>query len=142
MKSNVNILWILAVFCLVLCGVYTFWSLNDPDHGYVEWVGTVTLALSAILSAFIAFYLGMVYRHQGGELPEDTLTANIDDGDPEIGYFAPWSWWPITLVAAISVVILGVAIGGNFWLAFWGVPLVLVGLIGWVFEFYRGRHAH
>lgn len=144
MKSNIAILWILAVFCLMLSGVYTVWNLVDMDHGRVEWVGTVTLALSGILSAFIAFYLQLVERKQGGVLPEDSLAANIDDADPEIGMFAPWSWWPFTLVAAISVVIIGMAVGiqGNFWLAWFGVPLVVVSLVGWVFEFYRGRFAH
>ncbi|UCR89763.1 aa3-type cytochrome oxidase subunit IV [Mycetocola spongiae] len=144
MKSNINILWILAVFCFILCGVYTFWNLADAAHGRVEWVGTVTLALSGILSAFVAFYLRLVYKKQGGELPEDNIAANIDDADPEIGHFAPWSWWPIVLVGAISVVIIGMSIGqnGNFWLAWFGGPLVLVGIVGWVYEFYRGRFAH
>ena len=54
----------------------------------------------AVLSAFIAFYLGRVHREQGAELPEDRLDANIDDGDAELGFFSPWSWWPIMLAAS------------------------------------------
>ncbi|RLP78085.1 cytochrome c oxidase subunit 4 [Mycetocola tolaasinivorans] len=144
MKSNISILWILAVFCLVLSGVYTFWNIVDEAHGRVEWVGTVALVLSAILSGFIAFYLRLVYRKQGGELPEDNVAANIDDADPELGHFSPWSWWPFALVGGASVVIIGLAVGqeGNFWLSWFGVPLVVVSLVGWVYEYYRGRFAH
>ena len=48
------------------------------------------------MSVMIGFYVDRVYRSQGGELPEDTLTADIDDGDPEMGEFttvrAPYSF--------------------------------------------------
>ena len=47
------------------------------------------------MGILIAFYLGRVHNAQGGELPEDILTSDIDDGDPELGEFSPWSWWPI-----------------------------------------------
>ena len=53
----------------------------------------------------IAFYLGRVHRAQGGELPEDRLDANIDDGDAEQGHFSPWSWWPIMLASAAALMV-------------------------------------
>ena len=74
--------------------------------------------MSAILSAFIAFYLGRVHKAQGAELPEDRLDANIDDGDAELGFFSPWSWWPIVLAAGAALAFLGLAIG--FWLSLIG----------------------
>ncbi|MGO2665514.1 aa3-type cytochrome oxidase subunit IV, partial [Mycetocola reblochoni] len=83
MRSNTVILWVLAVFCLVVGAIYTVWNLIDPEYGRVEWAGTVTLTLTAVLAAFLAFYLELVQRKQGGTLPEDSLTADIDDGDPE-----------------------------------------------------------
>ncbi len=94
MRANAILFWILAIFFLLSAIVYTLWSLLDPMHMKVEWVGTVALTLSAILAAFIAFYVGRSHASQGGELPEDKLDANIDDGDPELGHFSPWSWWP------------------------------------------------
>lgn len=135
MRANTVILWLLAAYFFLAAGIYTFWSV--AANGEVEWAGTVTIALSGILAAFIAFYLGMVHKNQGGELPEDREDAVIDDGDPELGYFSPWSWWPILFAAAAAVVFTGLAVG--IWLMFIGVPLLLITLVGWVYEYYRGN---
>jgi hypothetical protein len=101
----------------------------------VEWVGTVGLTLTAVLAAFIAFYLGRSYRSQGGQLPEDRLDASIDDGDPEMGFFSPWSWWPIILGSAAALLFLGLAVG--VWIIAFGGALLVVALVGWVYEYYR-----
>ncbi len=126
MRANAILFWILAIFFLLSAIVYTLWSLLDPMHMKVEWVGTVALTLSAILAAFIAFYVGRSHASQGGELPEDKLDANIDDGDPELGHFSPWSWWPVAV---------------GFWICFIGVAFALVCIVGWVYEYYRGFFA-
>ncbi len=139
MKSNVVIFAILTVYFLLLASVYLAWNLIV--HGYVEWAGTLAIYLSAGLTAFISVFLGLTLRKQGGVLVEDRLDADIDDGDPEIGHFSPWSWWPMFLAFAIAVTVLGLCIGFNFWLTFLGAPLVLVGVIGWVYEYYRGNFA-
>ncbi|GHD40401.1 cytochrome c oxidase subunit 4 [Mycetocola manganoxydans] len=136
MKANVNLFWILAVFFTLVAGIYIFWT---TTAGRLEWAGATALTLSAVLAAFLGFYLNRVHRHQGGELPEDTLTANIDDGDPEMGHFAPWSWWPIFLAGGCALLMLGLAVG--YWIAFIAAPLVLIAVIGWTYEFYRGFHA-
>lgn len=140
MKSNIVIFWILAVFCLAADVLYTVWSLVDPMHGKVEWVGTIALGLSGILAAFIAFYIGRTYKAQGGELAEDRVDANIDDGDAEQGFFSPWSWWPVMLGAAAAIVFLGIAIG--VWISFIGAVIAVVSLVGWVYEYHRGYFAH
>ena len=141
MRTNANLMWILGVFFLLSAAAYTIWvgiTVNwDPDH--IEWVGTVTLTLSAILAFFIAFYIGRVHMAQGGELALDTLTADIDDDDPEIGHFSPWSWWPLVLGFGLAVVFLGLAVGA--WVAFIGAPLVLIALVGWNYEYYRNNFA-
>lgn len=80
-----------------------------------------------------------MHKEQGGELPEDRLDANIDDGDAELGFFSPWSWWPIVLAGGAALAFLGLAVG--FWITFIAVPLALIGLVGWVFEYYRGNFA-
>ena len=89
----------------------------------------------------IAVYLWLVQKKQGGVLIEDLDDSDIDDGDPEIGEFSPWSWWPLVLALSLSLVVLGLCIGFNFWLTFLSAPLVLIGVIGWVFEYYRGHFA-
>ena len=62
-----------------------------------------------------------------------------DDGDAELGFFSPCSWWPLVLAFAIGLSFLGLAVG--FWLTFCAVGLVLVALVGWVYEYYRGNFA-
>ncbi|WBU38720.1 cytochrome c oxidase subunit 4 [Homoserinibacter sp. YIM 151385] len=133
MRVNINLFWLLAVFFALADVAYIVWSLID--HGSVEWVGAVAIGLSAVLSVFLAFYLRLVRRSQGGELPEDRVDADIDDGDPELGHFSPWSWWPMVLAGALALVFLGMAVG--VWIALIGAPLVLIGIVGWNYEYYR-----
>lgn len=137
MKINIVLFWIIAVFMILALGAYVIW--NVLETGAVEWVGTVALALTGIFAGFIAFYLGMVHKAQGGALPEDLANSNIDDGDPEIGFYSPWSWWPVVLAGAAAIAFLGFAVG--IWITFIGAALVVVALVGWVFEYYRGYFA-
>jgi hypothetical protein len=136
-RVNTNLFWILAAFFWAADALYIVWNLID--NGGFEWVGTVAIGLSGILGAFIAFYVGATRRAQGGELPEDREDANIDDGDPEIGYFSPWSWWPMTVALGLALMFLGLAVG--VWISFIGAPIVLVAVIGWYYEYYRGNFA-
>ena len=137
MKTNIVVLSILAVYFGLLATVYTVWSLIAD--GALEWAGSLAIALSGVLSLLIAFFLQIQFKNQGGELPEDRLEANIDDGDAELGFFSPWSWWPVTLAAGAAIAFAGLAVG--FWVALYGLPLVLIGLVGWSYEYYRGYFA-
>ena len=137
MKTNIAVLWVLTVYFFILAAVYTVWSLIDG--GRVEWVGTLAIVLSGTLTVFIAFYLQVQLRNQGGELPEDRLDAEIDDGDPEIGFYSPWSWWPVVLAAGAAVTLLGLAVG--YWVSLFALPFVLIGIVGWTYEYYRGYFA-
>jgi disulfide bond formation protein DsbB len=135
MKTNINLFWVLAAFFALLAAVYVVWEIIAI--GRVEWVGAVAISLCAVLSVFIAFYLRLVYRNQGGELAEDRLDAEIDDGEAEQGFFSPWSWWPVALAGAAAIAFLGLSI--SFWIVAYAVPLALVALVGWVYEYYRGN---
>ena len=137
MKTNIAVLWVLTAYFYVLAAVYTVWSLIDG--GKVEWVGTLAIVLSGTLTVFIAFYLQVQLRNQGGELPEDRLDAEIDDGDTEIGFYSPWSWWPVVLAAGAAVTLLGLAVG--YWVSLFALPFVLIGIVGWTYEYYRGYFA-
>ena len=148
MRANANLFWILAAFFWVADAGYIVWNIVqyadtsgsalNPTRP-VEWVGTVGIALAGILSILIAFYLTMGRRAQGGELPEDRLDAEIDDGDPEVGFFSPWSWWPMVLALGAALVFLGIAVG--IWLCFIGAPLAFIAIIGWYYEYYRNNFA-
>ena len=143
MRTNVGLWWLLVGFFFLMATIYTIWSIiAHPDlewyHG-IEWVGTVALLFTSLMSALIAFYIGRVHKAQGGDLPEDTLTADIDDGDPELGEFSPWSWWPIVLASSAALAMIGLAIGT--WIMPIGIAVFLVAIVGWVFEYYRGHFA-
>ncbi len=139
MRANVNLLWILAGFFVVVSTAYTVWGLLDPKQHSVEWAGTFALGLCAVFVGFVAFYLSRVHSAQGGELPEDRLDSNIDDGDPEVGFFSPWSWWPILLAGSAALLFLGLAVG--VWISIIAVGIGLISLVGWVYEYYRGMFA-
>ena len=131
MRASVILFWILTGFFALSAGIYAYWTWIDEFQPGIEPAGTVALTLTAVLSAFIAFYLGRVHSAQGAELP--------DDGDAELGFFSPWSWWPIVLAGGAALGFLGLAIG--FWITFIAIPIVVISLVGWVYEYYRGNFA-
>ncbi|MBF4624463.1 cytochrome c oxidase subunit 4 [Clavibacter sp. VKM Ac-2872] len=137
MRANRNLFYVLAVFFVLAAAAYTTWHLID--QGTVEWVGTLAIALSGALAAFIGFFVARLYAAQNGELPEDRSDANVDDGDPELGFFSPWSWWPVILAAGAASVFLGLAVG--IWIAIIGGGLAIIALVGWTYEYYRGYFA-
>ncbi|MES2094928.1 MAG: cytochrome c oxidase subunit 4 [Actinomycetota bacterium] len=154
MNAQAKLFWILCGFFVAADILYVTWSIIQSNNGYitqlagtqgrgvtspVDWVGSVAIGLAAVLSAFLAFYLGRTNRSVGGLLPEDRLDANIDDGDPEQGFFSPWSWWPMMLAAGGALLFMGIAIG--VWIAFIGVAVTMISLVGWVYEYYRGNFA-
>jgi hypothetical protein len=111
-------------------GVITDWS---------EPVGPAALFLTAGLVGLIGGYLAVLSRRIDPR-PEDDPHAEIAEGAGELGEFAPYSWWPLAAAAGAATVFMGAAVG--WWLLYIGVGLGAVGLVGWVFEFYRGEHAH
>jgi len=139
MRANTNLFWILGGFFWLSDAAYIIWSLLGSQNHEVEWVGTVGMALAGVFSFFLAFYPGRTHAAQGGEGPSDLVDANIDDGDPEMGNFSPWSWWPFTLAFALSLVFLGFAVGT--WISFIGAPIVIVSVVGWYYEYYRNNFA-
>jgi hypothetical protein len=148
MRTNRNLFWILAAFFLLADVLYIVWHWLEYENATleaqapqspIEWVGAVAIGLSGVLSALIAFYVGAARRSQGGELPEDRLDAEIDDGDPEVGFFSPWSWWPMVLALGAALVFLGFAVG--IWICFIGAPIAFLAIIGWYYEYYRGNFA-
>ncbi len=143
MRSNIVIWWILTIFFAFLAVLYTMWNIiahpDLPPLRQVEWAGTLTLTCSAVMGAFVSFYLGRAHRAQGGEAPADILTADIDDADPEIGEFSPWSWWPLVLAASAAILVIGLAV--NLFLFPIGLLVFIVAIVGWVYEYYRGNFA-
>lgn len=150
MRTNARLFWLLTVFYILATIGYALVSIQEPYQGLetsnpalgelkLEIVGTAAIAMLAIMSAFIAFYLQKTARNQG-PVPEDNPTAKISDGDAEIGFFNAWSWWPFFLGLFGSITFASLAVG--WWLFFIGFPLGIIALIGFVFENSRGQYAH
>ena len=137
MKINARIFLILTVFYIIDTAGYVIWSFGS--NGKLEVIGTAAIAMLVFLSGFIAFYLYRTDKAQGS-VPEDQFEAKIEDGDAEIGFFAPWSWWPFLLGLFGAMAFASLAIG--WWLFFIAIPLALVAVIGFVFERSRGLFAH
>jgi hypothetical protein len=115
----------------VVYGVVTDWK---------EWVGVVGLFLSVAFCALLTAYLWVTARRID-ERPEDNPHAEVADGAGELGSFPPYSWWPFWAALAAAGAFTGLAVGG-WWLLLPSVGLAGFAIVGWVFEFYRGEHAH
>ena len=138
MNANRVLFWLLSGFFLVAAVIYSVW--NYLATGNLEIVGSLGILLSSVLAGFIAFYLNMINRSQRGRLLPEDADTDVDDADPEMGNFSPWSWWPFIIGSALFLVFLGLAVG--IWVTIIGVPLALIAVVGWTYEYYRGNFGH
>lgn len=121
-------LW-LALFVGAIAIVYGLWS-KEP-------VGTSALAMSFGLSLMIGFYLVFTAKRVDTGAG-DNKDAEVADDAGELGFFSPHSWQPLALGAGCAMAFLGVVFG--WWLLFVSLPLILVGIFGWTFEYYHGEN--
>lgn len=133
MRSNGILFWCIFVFLVPVTLVYGYMT------GFEELVGFPALALTAIMSAFLGFFL-MFTAKKHPDQPSDNLDGEIADAAGDYGFYSPWSWWPLVLAASCAIGFIGLAVG--WWVLLLVSPLVLVALIGWVYEYSRGDHAH
>ena len=114
----------------IVYGLITDWK---------EPVGVVAIFLTSGLALLIALYLFFTSRRIDPR-PEDDPLGEIAQGAGELGEFAPYSWWPLALASGAALTFLGLAVG--WWLFFIGAGVGALALVGWVYEFYIGEHAH
>ena len=120
-----------ALFFAAADFVYWYFS-HDPT-------GTTALALSVGLAFLSGFYLLFTGRRLPRR-PEDDHEGEIYQGTGELGFFSPHSWWPLFAGLAAGTAAIGVAVG--WWLFLIGLLALLLSVIGFVFEYYRGHFAH
>src|SRR3954471_19413865 len=118
-----------------------FFVVVSPAYWLIagDWTGTSALVMTTLLMAMVTLYLGF-HATRMEPRPEDRKDAEIADGAGELGFFPPYSWWPLWCGMTLATVVLGVVIGWS--LVVIGAVLGMVALTGWVFEYYRGEHAH
>ena len=132
MKVETYIFGVNAVFFTLVAPAYWFIT-YDPT-------GTAALIMTALLTILVTFYLGF-HASKMDPRPEDSQEAEIADGAGELGFFPPYSWWPLWAAATLAVAVYATALGA-WWLLAIGLGLGSIALTGWIFEYYIGEHAH
>jgi cytochrome c oxidase subunit IV len=131
MKAEAFVFGGTSIFFGIVAPIY--WILSgDPT-------GTSALVMTCALALLVTFYLGFHARKMDPR-PEDRKEAEISDGAGELGFFPPYSWWPLWCALSLVLIVLGVVFG--YWLSILGFGAGATALMGWVFEYYRGDHAH
>jgi hypothetical protein len=132
MKTEVKVFAALIPFFLVVSAIYAYFT------NFSEWVGILGLFLTAMAAAWIAVYLWLAGRKTDPR-PEDNLQGEIADLSGDYGHFTPYSWWPLWLGLSTSTVVLGIGVG--WWLVVAAAPFLIISVVGWTFEHFRGQRA-
>ncbi|MDX6357431.1 MAG: hypothetical protein QOH37_485, partial [Nocardioidaceae bacterium] len=106
MKTEAWIFGITTAFFVVVSPAY--WLIAG------DWTGTSALVMTTLLAAMMTLYLGF-HASKMEPRPEDRPDAEIADGAGELGFFPPYSWWPLWCGAALAVIVYGTAMGA-WWL--------------------------
>lgn len=138
MKSEAWIFGICTIFLVLVTPAYWFVTAAGDTGG--DWTGTSALVMTTLLVAMVAFYLGFHAKRMDPR-PEDRQDGEIVEGAGELGFFPPYSWWPLWCASALGAMVFAVAMTA-WWLLILGVALGVIALMGLVFEYYRGLHAH
>ena len=126
--------WLFSAGCLFFgLASIVYWELSG------EWVGTVALAFTAGLAFLVGFYLLATTRRIDVR-PEDRVDAEIAEGAGELGFYSPYSWWPLGVAFFAALAFLGIVFG--WWLFIIGAIGGLLSVVGLVFEYYRGEPVH
>ncbi|MCY7395404.1 MAG: cytochrome c oxidase subunit 4 [Nocardioides sp.] len=138
MKAEAWVFAICTVFFILVSPAYWFVTAASEEGG--DWTGTSALTMTTLLTLMVTLYLGF-HAKKMDPRPEDRNDAEIADGAGELGFFPPYSWWPLWAAATLGVCVFGVATSA-WWLFIIGIALGAVALSGWIYEYYRGEHAH
>jgi Cytochrome c oxidase subunit IV len=125
MKTNWMLFVGLSIFYFFITIVY--WQVDG------EALGITGLLLSACLAGMVGFYVWFTQKRIGTTLPEDNTEAEIADGAGELGFFSPYSWWP--LPTGMSAVATGLGLIIGWWFTLIAVSALVICVIGWVTEY-------
>ena len=133
--------WIFAA-CTIFLVLVTpaYWFITSASDAGPDWTGTPALVMTTLLTGMVALYLGFHAKRMDPR-PEDRKEAEIADGAGELGFFPPYSWWPLWCAVALGFMVFAVAMG-EWWLFIISVVPGAIALSGLIFEYYRGEHAH
>lgn len=138
MRAEAMIFAICTVFLVLVTPAY--WFITSAGETGGDWTGTSALTMTMLLTLMVTFYLGF-HAKKMEPRPEDRKDAEIADGAGELGFFPPYSWWPLWAALTLGTIVFGLAMTA-WWLAIIGAALGAVATSGLVYEYYRGEHAH
>jgi hypothetical protein len=138
MRSEAWIFGACTVFFVLVTPAY--WLVTSAGEHGGDWTGTSALTMTMLLTLMVTVYLGFHAKRMDPR-PEDRTDAVIADGAGELGFFPPYSWWPLWTAAALGTCVFAIAVGA-WWLFIIGGVLGAMALVGWIYEYYRGEHAH
>lgn len=138
MKAETWIFAIATIFMVLVTPAY--WFITEAGETGADWTGTSALTMTALLTLMVTIYLGFHARKMEPR-PEDRQDAEIADGAGELGFFPPYSWWPLWAALTLGVMVFALAMTA-WWLFIIGSVLGALATCGLVFEYYRGEHAH
>jgi hypothetical protein len=131
-KAESWIFIITTIFLVLVTPAY--WLLTS------DWTGTSALTMTTLLTLMISLYLGF-HASKMDPRPEDRKDGEIADGAGELGFFPPYSWWPLWCASTLGVCVFAIAMGA-WWLFIIGGAIGMIALCGFIYEYYRGEHAH
>jgi hypothetical protein len=138
MKVEAWLFGITTVFLVLVTPAY--WFITDAGDTGADWTGTSALVMTTLLTLMVTLYLGF-HANRMDPRPEDRTDGEIADGAGELGFFPPYSWWPFWCACTLGLIVLALAVT-QWWMAVLGGALGVMALSGWIFEYYRGEHAH
>ncbi len=140
MKVEAWIFGITTAFLALVAPAYWLITASDGFGSTGDWTGTSALVMTGLLTLMVTLYLGF-HAKKMEPRPEDRQDGEIADGAGELGFFPPYSWWPLWCGATLGVMVFALAVTA-WWLFIIGGVLGSVALSGLIFEYYRGEHAH
>ncbi len=111
MKSEAWIFGICTIFFVLVSPAY--WFITG------DWTGTSALMMTTLLAGMVTLYLGF-HAAKMEPRPEDRKDGEIADGAGELGFFPPYSWWPLWCAMTLGVCVYAIAVGA-WWLFIIGV---------------------
>ncbi|MEX0426374.1 cytochrome c oxidase subunit 4 [Nocardioides sp. DS6] len=130
------------VSCTVFFALATpaYWFVTAASEHGGDWTGTSALTMCTLLVLMISLYLGFHAKRMDPR-PEDRQDGEIADGAGELGFFPPYSWWPLWTALTLSLSVFAVAMAA-WWLLIIAAVVGFIALAGWNLEYYRGEFKH
>lgn len=143
MKSSAKIFYGITVFLVVMAILYILATHHIHDTGSIqglEWAGATGLVVSSLLTLFLGAYFHITERH-ADILPSDWEEAEQADGAGELGFFSPFSVWPLAMTGGIAVLGYGIVFM-SYWMIVLGAVILVWATIMLNIQYISGPEKH